>query len=74
MVSRNPHKLMKVVDYLLRNGSSFVTANYYIRDGYVASRYPLLRPAHYTDETLPKMKDRTGAPDRLAEILNSLAQ
>ena len=46
MVSRNYGKLLSVIEYVLHFDKAFITANYYITNGYVEKRTKLLPPAH----------------------------
>src|SRR6185437_7426627 len=43
MITRNPQKLFAVMEFVLANGRAVVTHNYYVRNGYVARRTPLVR-------------------------------
>lgn len=57
MLSRNPEVVLKVMEFLLASGKTFVTHNYLFRKGYAARRRLLLRPAHSLSDTLPKFAD-----------------
>lgn len=59
-ISRNPEKLFKVIDIVLRDGSSVVTINYYIKNGYIAKRKDLLRPPHHIREVKDKLESISG--------------
>lgn len=45
-ITRNPDKLFKVIEYILRTNSMLVTSNFHITNGYVARRNSLLKPGH----------------------------
>ena len=45
MLSRNMKKLLLVMEILMQNQCRFVTANYYIENGYYEKRIPTLRAA-----------------------------
>ena len=46
MITRNPDKLYKVMEFVLSSNAPVVTFNYYISNGYVARRARLIKPAH----------------------------
>ena len=49
-ITRNPEKLLFIIDYVLRYGGTLMTLNYLFSPTYLARRNPLIRPAHYTSE------------------------
>ena len=42
--TRNIEKLLIIIEYLLQNGTEFVTSNYMIANGYLERRINLLKP------------------------------
>ena len=56
-LSRNPEKVLRVIEMLLRAGSSFATANYLIAPDYFSAREHLKRPAHFADEAVADLAD-----------------
>lgn len=50
-VTRNPHGLLRLLEFLLAHRATFASVNYFISANYVSRRRQLLRPAH-TDEEL----------------------
>lgn len=57
-LTRHPRKLYQVLEFILCHAGTFVTHNYCLKNGYVARRRPLLRPAHTTGEVFEKLKFR----------------
>lgn len=49
-LTRHPGKLMGVLEFLFHHGIAFVTNNYYLSNGHVIQRNPLLRPIHKQSE------------------------
>lgn len=45
MLSRNPDKILRIMEYLLTRGCAFVTSNYFIENGYAERRLKPLRAA-----------------------------
>lgn len=45
-ITRNPGKLLAILDHVLRHNGSLVTENFALCDNYVARRQSLIRPAH----------------------------
>lgn len=60
MISRNPEKLFKVIEIVLRANAAVVMCNFYISNGYVARRKELLRPAHTTNDVIFKLNNLNG--------------
>jgi hypothetical protein len=71
-VTRNPEKLLSIIDSVLRYGATVLTANYLLSPTYVARRNPLLRPAHYTSEIGAQLANRNGLSERHKDALASL--
>jgi len=59
-ITRNFEKLLHIMEYLLANDRPFVTCNYYITNGYVTKRSPLLRPGHTYTESIKNFENLTG--------------
>jgi len=72
MLSRNPDKLFKVIDFVLRHGSSFVSFNYFISNGYVSRRRKLLKPAHLAKEVKYKLLKLDGLEKKHYDALKSI--
>lgn len=73
MITRDPEKLFAVIEFVLGHGRAVVTHNYYLRNGYVARRTPLLRPAHTLQEAQAKFHDSQGLLASHAEIIARFA-
>ena len=69
-VTRNFEKLLCVMEYLLCNRSAFVTCNYYISNGYVAKRSPILRPGHIDSERRENLKNLSGIRKTHREVIS----
>lgn len=73
-LSRLPDKVCHVLEWVIAQQCSFVTTNYYITPQIVARRTRVLRPSHYSDDTLIKLQQPhtdTIAPHR--EFLHAYA-
>lgn len=68
-VTRNPAKLLSILDHVLRNGAAFVMPNYVFSDSYIAQRQPLIRPPHDIDEAELNHANRVGLALRHQEFL-----
>ena len=73
MITRNPQKLFRVMEFVLANERAVVTHNYYLRNGYVSRRSPLVRPAHTLEEARTKFHDTTGLLPCHAETIARFA-
>ena len=71
-ITRNPQKLLFVVDHVLRYGGTIVTLNYLLSPTYLARRNPLIRPAHYTSEIEAQVANPDGLGQRHKDLLASL--
>jgi len=71
-ITRNPEKLLSIIDYVLRYGGTVLTLNYLFSPTYLARRNPLLRPAHYTSEIQSQVANLDGLSERHQEALASL--
>jgi hypothetical protein len=72
MITRHPRKLFAVLEYVLGHGRPVVTQNYYLRNGYVACRRPLVRPAHTLEEARAKLRDEAGVAVEHARALREM--
>ena len=72
-ITRNPEKLLYIIDSVLRYGGTVLTSNYLLSPTYLARRDPLLRPIHYNSELEAQLKNPTGLYDRHRDLLASLA-
>jgi hypothetical protein len=71
-ITRNPEKLLFVIDYVLRYGGTLMTLNYLVSPSYIARRNPLIRPAHYTSELEAQVANPHGLSERHNDLLASL--
>jgi hypothetical protein len=71
-ITRNPEKLLAVIDRILRYGGTVLTPNYLLSPTYLARRSPLLRPIHYNDEMASRLANPEGLSKRHKEALASL--
>ena len=71
-ITRNPEKLLFVIDYVLRHGGTLMTLNYLMSPTYLARRNPLVRPAHYTSEIEAQVANPHGLSERHNVLLASL--
>lgn len=72
MITRDPDKLLKVIEFVLAQNRTVVTHNYYLSNGYVARRDPLLRPAHTAAEAQEKLGNLSGLSPRHAAALREI--
>lgn len=68
-LSRNPAKLLSVMDHVLRHDCTFATANYAFSTRYVARRRPLLRPPHNIDDVVANETNMSGLSAWHKELL-----
>ena len=71
-ITRNPEKLLSIIDHILRFGGTVVTPNYLLSPVYLARRHPLLRPAHFSSEIEAQIANPVGLSERHREALASL--
>lgn len=69
MVSRNPEKLMRVLEYLLTHGGAFVSCNYYLENGHVERRIKPLKAPHTTLEVICNISQLKGLGLKHTEAL-----
>jgi hypothetical protein len=63
-ITRNPEKLLSVIDHVLRFGGTVLTQNYLLSSTYLARRNPLLRPIHYNSELEAQLANSEGLSER----------
>ena len=71
-ITRNPEKLLSIIDHVLRWGGTLLTPNYLLSPMYLARRQPLLRPAHNTSEIEVQVANPHGLSERHRASLASL--
>jgi hypothetical protein len=71
-ITRNPEKLLSVIDSVLRYGRKVLTLNYLLSPLFLARRNPLIRPAHYNSEIGAQVANPDGLTERHKELLASL--
>jgi len=71
-ITRNPEKLLFVIDHILRHGGTLMTPNYLFSPPYLSRRSPLIRPIHYTSEIEAQVANPVGLSERHKELLASL--
>jgi hypothetical protein len=71
-ITRNPGKLLSVIDHILRFGGAVLTPNYLLSPTYLARRNPLLRPIHCSNEMASRLANSKGLSQRHREALASL--
>jgi hypothetical protein len=71
-ITRNPRKLLFVIDHVLRYGATLMTLNYLLSPTHLARRNPLIRPAHYTSEIEAQVANPHGLGERHKDLLASL--
>jgi hypothetical protein len=72
-ITRNPEKLLSVIDHVLRFGGTVLTPNYLLSPTYLARRDPLLRPIHDYSELAAQLADAHGLSERHKAALAVLA-
>jgi hypothetical protein len=70
-ITRNPEKLLSIIDHVLRFGGTVLTPNYFLSPHYLARRHPLLRPAHFSSEIAAQKANPDGLSERHREVLAS---
>lgn len=72
-ITREPAKLLAVIDHVLRHGGTLLTPNYLLSPTLVCRRDPLLRPAHSISAIRGKVRNLTGLTPRHREALAALS-
>ncbi len=68
-ITRNPEKLLIVLNHILRCGRSVLTPNYLLSPTYLARRDPLFRPIHFDSELEAQVNNAEGLSKRHKEAL-----
>lgn len=63
-ITRNPVKLLSIVDHVLRHNAALVTCNYMLSGTYVARRNPFIRPAHTESQANANLLNYAGLSSR----------
>jgi hypothetical protein len=71
-ITRNPEKLLSVINCILCYGGAVLTPNYLLSPTYLARRNPLLRPIHFDKEMASRLANSEGLSQRHKEALASL--
>jgi hypothetical protein len=71
-ITRNPKKLLSILDHVLRHGGMFFTPNYLLSPSYLARRNPLLRPAHNMSEIAGQVANPDGLGKKHREALTAI--
>ncbi len=71
-ITRNPEKLLSIIEHVLRFGGTVLTPNYLLSPSYLARRDPLLRPAHFSSELAAQIANPDGLSERHREALAAL--
>jgi hypothetical protein len=71
-ITRNPEKLLSIIDHVLRFGGTVLTPNYLLSPSYLARRDPLLRPAHFGSELVSQAANSDGLSKRHWEALAAI--
>lgn len=74
MVSRNVKKLFRVMDFILQCDGIIVTSNYYITNGYIEIRRPLIKPAHNSDDMKNNLLNLKGLSAKHYSALKQFSQ
>ena len=72
-ITRNPEKLLSVIDRILCCGGTVLTPNYLLSPTYLARRNPLLRPIHSSDEMAARLANPVGLSQGHQEALAAMA-
>lgn len=72
-LTRNPAKLLYVIETVLAANATFCTFNYVIRRDYCARRARLVRPPHTEDEIAPLLRRTDGLVPRHRTVLQHVA-
>jgi hypothetical protein len=73
-VTRNPEKLLYIIETILCAHKSFVTLNYLIEPAYISRRAPLLPPLHLKSELAYKLTDHTGLTQKHRQVLQGVSE
>lgn len=68
-LTRNPGKLLSILDHILQHDATLVTLNYALSSRYVARRDPLIRPPHDARESALCPHNPTGLSSKHEDFL-----
>ena len=71
-ITRNPVKLLSVIDRILCYGGTVLTPNYLLSPTSIARRHPLLRPIHASGEMASRLANQVGLSQRHKETLAAI--
>lgn len=74
MISRNFEKLFRIMDFVLCCNRAFVTSNYYIANGYVSKRVPLIKPAHNMNDVQNNIQNIDGLTGKHKKFMIAMAK
>lgn len=74
LVTRNPHKLRRAIDFVRAHGVMFLTHNYLLGPTYVARRQTLWAPVHHAADSLAKFAHRAGLTRAHREALEAMEE
>jgi hypothetical protein len=73
-VTRNPEKLLYIIETLLCANKPFVTLNYLIEPGYISRRSPLLPPLHFESDLAYHLTDYVGLTQTHRQVLQVVSE
>ena len=73
-LTRNPTKLLRVIECLLSWNRCYVTCNYLLRRDYCAKRQSLIRPPHTVAEMTHSLTEEAGMTERHRQCLRHVRQ
>lgn len=68
-LTRNPVKLMAIIEHIVKHGTTLITANYVLSANYLAARTPLLRSPHDSREVELNFNNSIGLSPRHRALL-----
>lgn len=74
MISRNINKFFRIINFLLQYNVLVVTPNYYITNGYIEIRKPLIKPAHTATQFYKDLQNIKGLSARHADVIKHISK
>ena len=74
MISRNINKLFRILNFLLQCDAIVVMSNYYITNGYIEIRKPLIKPAHTTAQLYNDLQNIKGLSAKHADVIKHISK
>jgi len=71
-LTRNPEKLLRVIELIISWDSTYLTNNYVIRRDYCARRHSLMRPGHTTADIIIGLANEVGLVERHGKLLRDI--